>query len=319
MACGSDASTNNPEGSDAGTDAGNEPLVDASKTPELGGACAGGCGGTNVCTVESTECETGACLFDSRGATWQSYCTMGCSSAACPVGYHCEDVAFILQRACVADPAVCGDNVLQRGEACDDGNNIDNDGCKGDCSAQDTPAAAQKRGHFVFSVTGSYTPKGGADTPFAYNADVDNQLNEFGDECNVVRDASAGSDGTTSWRRFSANDCVDSAVPILSISVPFTVGTFSEPYAQVPRICAKLSLPAPDDAQVTYCAGDAQSLQVTASSATKTTGTFTAHALRVMDESIGGCDGMYAPNSCPDKLPDFIDIEGSLELLNISN
>jgi hypothetical protein len=37
MACGSDASTNNPEGSDAGTDAGNEPLVDASKTPELGG------------------------------------------------------------------------------------------------------------------------------------------------------------------------------------------------------------------------------------------------------------------------------------------
>ncbi|MCP4445419.1 MAG: DUF4215 domain-containing protein [Myxococcales bacterium] len=52
---------------------------------------------------------------------------------------------FALERACVADAAICGDGTVQRGELCDDGNTVSDDGCRGDCLALDVPQAEQWR------------------------------------------------------------------------------------------------------------------------------------------------------------------------------
>ena len=42
------------------------------------------------------------------------------------------------QNTCRKKCNPCGDNVLDPGEACDDGNNVSGDGCKGDCSSDET-------------------------------------------------------------------------------------------------------------------------------------------------------------------------------------
>ncbi len=120
--------------------------------------------------------------FDSRRDCDQRLSGRSASSSAtaCPPAYHCEDVPLMLRRACVADPAVCGDNVKQRGEACDDGNTVSDDGCRGDCLVVDTPIEEQQRVKVSFTVVGSYTPKGGIDTPFSLTGQVDAPLSFHG-------------------------------------------------------------------------------------------------------------------------------------------
>jgi cysteine-rich repeat protein len=54
----------------------------------------------------------------------------------CPVGTHCAAA----QPICIADVKSCGDAHIDRdqGEVCDDGNNIDGDGCSHDCLSDET-------------------------------------------------------------------------------------------------------------------------------------------------------------------------------------
>lgn len=55
--------------------------------------------------------------------------------------------------------ALCGNNTLNAGETCDDGNNSDNDGCPADCFiAPCTPVAGTVR-----QVTVAFTPPAGVD------------------------------------------------------------------------------------------------------------------------------------------------------------
>ena len=81
---------------------------------DLGKSCGGGCAGAQICTVDSSSCESGHCLFDGRTTPSEAYCTADCSNAACPKGYACTDVPFLLKRACVRDSSAPTDDSSPR-------------------------------------------------------------------------------------------------------------------------------------------------------------------------------------------------------------
>jgi cysteine-rich repeat protein len=58
------------------------------------------------------------------------------TGVVCPEGSHCAAA----QPICISDKNTCGDAHLdpEKGEICDDGNNIDGDGCSADCSSNET-------------------------------------------------------------------------------------------------------------------------------------------------------------------------------------
>src|SRR5581483_4963614 len=58
----------------------------------------------------------------------------GTSGVLCPSGTHCAAV----QGICLPDTNTCGDGRKDSGEACDDGNNLDGDGCSADCKSNET-------------------------------------------------------------------------------------------------------------------------------------------------------------------------------------
>jgi cysteine-rich repeat protein len=86
-----------------------------------GGFCAtdADCGAGFTCNEERSACEpdTNLCINDQD----------------CAAGEQCD----VRTNTCVAKPpvAVCGDAVRNPGEACDDGNRVDGDGCSKDCSS----------------------------------------------------------------------------------------------------------------------------------------------------------------------------------------
>ena len=105
--CGSSAASSDTDAPEPKGDGGTSPDGSAQLPPvsatDLGTACGGGCAGSKICTVESSQCESGQCLFDGRSEPSEAYCTADCSNAACPTGYACTDVPFSLTRACVRD------------------------------------------------------------------------------------------------------------------------------------------------------------------------------------------------------------------------
>jgi cysteine-rich repeat protein len=65
---------------------------------------------------------------------------------------------------CLGEPAVCGDAVVQRGEACDDGNTAGRDLCAPDCSAVTT---IPSYGRFTFGI-GEFVNEFEGDEPEVY-------------------------------------------------------------------------------------------------------------------------------------------------------
>lgn len=116
---------------------------DLSRIPvdDLGGVCTNvGCGG-DLCGIRiPDQCPRKLCLVDVRGglSSMETYCTAECSAGACPPGWDCVDmsIASDVRRACVAQPRVCGDGIVQRGEGCDDGNVEADDGCSAACEVE---------------------------------------------------------------------------------------------------------------------------------------------------------------------------------------
>lgn len=109
----------------AGADAGGE--LDMTLGPVLGETtrgqtCTGGCGSDDnrKCSVSNTDCPL--CLVDPDHVRL-TYCTQDCTAQPCPVGWSCEAIKAFgqddVERACVADAAVCGDGTVQLGEVCD--------------------------------------------------------------------------------------------------------------------------------------------------------------------------------------------------------
>lgn len=220
------ASTNTPSvESDAGArseDSGtlSEPLV-------LGQSCVTGCAGADICANPSEECALGYCLFDGRDG-FDAYCTMSCSAASCPSGYHCEAIGFAIERACVADSRVCGDHVVQRGEACDDGNRVSGDGCVADCSSLDVPLARVR-----VELTVRYDEDG---ERVERTTEFDVQVDDSSVKCPRAYGLGAGS-SPTSWRRFSLESCGPDVVRF-EFTAPYVQGSFTEetsssPYFQV--------------------------------------------------------------------------------------
>jgi cysteine-rich repeat protein len=308
-ACGAGAREASPDASVA------QP--DATIITGVGNNCATGCAGADVCANASTSCEHGYCLFDGRGDTFDSYCTKDCSVTGCPSGYHCEDVPFALDRACVADPAVCGNHVVERGEVCDDGNTGSDDGCRADCLAADTPLGDQRRVRATMTVSGSYVPKGGVATPFTTTASVDTELNSSTD-CGAARDTAVGSYGSSQWRRFMVHGCANQIEAVPEFNVPYAVGTVTGGF---PHLCAVLHLPPPDDARLVFCStGANEQLTVetmsTTANGTNLTGNVQGTLAYIPNEAIGGCDGYYATGSCPDATPTTISVTATFDIVN---
>jgi hypothetical protein len=90
----------------------------------LGNMCFGACGAADSrkCSIGSPDCASDLCLVD-PGHPQINYCTVDCTSRACPAGWRCEAIAAFghdeVERGCVADLATCGDGVTQLGEVCD--------------------------------------------------------------------------------------------------------------------------------------------------------------------------------------------------------
>src|SRR5262245_56760529 len=56
------------------------------------------------------------------------------TGVACPAGYHCAAA----QDKCITDTTTCGDCHVEPGEVCDDGNNLNGDGCSFDCLSDES-------------------------------------------------------------------------------------------------------------------------------------------------------------------------------------
>src|SRR5689334_16122056 len=74
-------------------------------------------------------CSAIACLVTACPAT-DAVVVCNVTGVMCPSGTHCAAA----QGICIADAkTICGDLHVDEGEACDDGNNLDGDGCSADC------------------------------------------------------------------------------------------------------------------------------------------------------------------------------------------
>lgn len=133
------ATTTDATTDDGGDAAGPAALV---APADLGAGCAFGCNLETCLDLPSDTCEA-ACLWDGRPGFHDAYCTMACVDGRCPDGWTCiatADAEATTPEVCAATPKVCGDRVLQRGEACDDGNTAPGDTCAADCSRVTLPS-----------------------------------------------------------------------------------------------------------------------------------------------------------------------------------
>ena len=127
------------------------------------GSCAmdSDCNDNNACTTDS--CQGGACVYtpiagcgsacssnadcnDGNACTQSDVCIAGSCSGGSPV--VCDDGNACTSDSCNAvvgcvftaiagcGAAVCGDGIVQAGEACDDGNLVNGDGCSASCTVQ---------------------------------------------------------------------------------------------------------------------------------------------------------------------------------------
>lgn len=157
-----------PDDTSDTSDTGEDTDAEVTRASDLGAFCPMGCNLETCVNEESEDCETSLCLYDGRFRV-DSYCTQPCD-AVCPEGYTCMTPADGTGDVCFADPAVCGDGVVQRGEACDDGNTADGDFCAGNCLEVTVPPSG---GTMTFGQP-DQTPvtfEGTEPTVFAYRSE----------------------------------------------------------------------------------------------------------------------------------------------------
>lgn len=128
----------------------------AAATADLGKACNAACGSGKSgveCATVSDDCSNKFCLVAPSKITGSlapiAYCSVGCETTACASGYHCETIKDFSHttndRACMANPEVCGNGIVELGEACD--STKDGRECAADCRSYVAAAAMCGDGH----------------------------------------------------------------------------------------------------------------------------------------------------------------------------
>lgn len=169
-ACTGGSSTTDPADTDVDSDT--DADTELQRVTDLGAFCPMGCNLETCVDSESEDCESNLCLYDGRFRI-DTYCTQPCDGA-CPEGYTCASPEDGSEDVCFADPAVCGDGVVQRGEACDDGNTEDGDFCSGDCTEVTVPPSS---GRLTFGQPGQEPRVIEGDEPrvYAYRSERDSR------------------------------------------------------------------------------------------------------------------------------------------------
>ncbi|MDA0376018.1 MAG: DUF4215 domain-containing protein [bacterium] len=102
-------------------------------------SCSDTCGGSsnNNCGNVTAQCTTTTVGAGATCGPTAECCTsggeLGMSGTACGTGFTCETNGNV-SGTCVANAAVCGNGTEETGEECDDGNTVDTDACKNDCT-----------------------------------------------------------------------------------------------------------------------------------------------------------------------------------------
>jgi len=108
----------------------------------------------NRCSAFDSSCKTNYCS-SSPSSTFVETCEFGCLDGACvsdPVcgnnlmeeGEECDDGNTLNGDGCSIfctieiPPTVCGNNIMESGEECDDGNILNGDGCSSFCTIENT-------------------------------------------------------------------------------------------------------------------------------------------------------------------------------------
>ncbi len=183
---------------------------------QLGETCSAGCNPDEVCAIfVGDRCPLEYCLIDTTGdlLDLDPYCTSVCEPGECPAGYECQEVfssSAGVDRACVAEPAVCGDAVVQRGEACDDGNTDGGDLCSADCLAVTEVAT------LTIDVTFKATVQGDG-SPADIEQRIEQPVSQSGTECGQARITEPAANGTETWEIVL---CSGEQRALLSTSLP---------------------------------------------------------------------------------------------------
>jgi len=105
------------------------------------------------------ECDPGAEVGeDGYDAHCNDQCTVDpyCGDGNLDAGEECDDGNNVdgdgCSAKCTIDP-YCGDGTVDAGEECDDGNNVDGDGCSAECTTEITPVITVVE-EFIIPVTG---------------------------------------------------------------------------------------------------------------------------------------------------------------------
>jgi cysteine-rich repeat protein len=122
----------------------------------------------------------------------------GASGVLCPKGTHCAAA----QGICIPDQQTCGDSRMDMGEVCDDGNNLDGDGCSLDCRSDescgngkvDKPIASNAKDPknedceppSRMDVTSGFFCKATCKFAFCGNGVTDGDIDEICDDGNTV-------------------------------------------------------------------------------------------------------------------------------------
>jgi cysteine-rich repeat protein len=149
LACGGGSTDTGGRDSDSGDSDSGDSDPEPVPVEDLGEFCPMGCNLETCVDDESADCDSSLCLYDGRFGL-DTYCTQPCEGS-CPAGYSCLAAADGFGDVCMANRAVCGNGVQERGEACDDGNTEDRDFCSGDCKMVTVPPSG---GSFSFGDQG---------------------------------------------------------------------------------------------------------------------------------------------------------------------